>query len=243
MNQEGNKSAARDSLRLLEGDAGPCPYLKDREAVQEFAPLTHLDGATYHRLMDRGFRRSGHAVFRPACRGCRECRPIRVPISRFSPSRSQRRVLRRNLDVRVQIDAPVCTEEKWRIFSDYLSFQHDGAMDGSFPAFRDFLYRSPTDTVEMTYHVGPRLVAAGIVDVCPDCLSSVYFYFDPAHAKRSLGVFGALREIEECRARGLSHWYAGYTVRQCRSMNYKENFRPHELLGTDGTWRPAGDKP
>ncbi len=201
-------------------------------------PLSRLDGAVYQVLMDAGFRRSGQAVYRPSCGQCRECVPLRVPVTQFSPSRSQRRAERRNADIVVQIDSPACTEEKWRIYADYLKYQHDGAMDGSFNAFEEFLYNSPTDTLEMTYRLERQIVAVGIVDVCPDCLSSVYFYFDPACARRSLGVFGALCEIQECRRRGLAYWYAGFYVRQCPGMNYKAQFRPYELLGADGIWHP-----
>jgi arginyl-tRNA--protein-N-Asp/Glu arginylyltransferase len=67
----------------------------------------------------------------------------------------------------------------------------------------------------------------------------VYFYFDPAESWRSLGVFGALCEIEECRRRGLPYWYIGLYIRDCPKMNYKIDYRPCELLGSDGTWSAA----
>jgi arginine-tRNA-protein transferase len=187
--------------------------------------------------MDMGFRRSGLTIHRPACEGCRECVPIRVPVDRFQPSRSQRRVLRRNTDVRVEIDRPVCNEQKWRIFRDYLKHQHDDTMSDDYIDFEAFLYASPTETLEMTFRLGDAIVAAGIVDVGSECLSSVYFYFDPAHSRRSLGVFGALCEIEECVRRGLPYWYIGFYIRDCRRMNYKADFRPNERLMLDGAWR------
>ena len=89
----------------------------------------------------------------------------------------------------------------------------------------------------MTYRVAGRLVGVGVLDLCPGAASSVYFYFDPAESRRSLGVFSALCEIEECRRRGLEHWYIGFHVAGCGKMEYKARFRPHELLGPDGIWR------
>ncbi|MBN2561110.1 MAG: arginyltransferase [Phycisphaerae bacterium] len=241
MDTPGNKPTSFPPLPLY--DCGPhtCPYLEGRQATERFTLVSHLDGAVYQGLMDMGFRRSGWMVYQPVCDGCRECIPLRVPVNAFSPSRSQRRVLRRNRDLRVEIDVPRCTEEKWRTYVDYLRHQHDGAMGEGFDDFKQFLYESPTDTIEMTYCSERRTIAVGILDVCPGCLSTVYFYFDPAEARRSLGTFGALREIEECRQRGLPYWYAGFYIRQCRRMNYKAGFRPHELLGPDGIWRPAAD--
>ncbi len=187
--------------------------------------------------MDMGFRRSGLTIHRPACDGCRECVPIRVPVHGFQPSRSQRRSIRRNADVRVDIDRPTCTEQKWRIFRNYLKYQHDDAMSDDYIDFEAFLYASPTETLEMTFRLGGAIIAIGIVDVGSECLSSVYFYFEPSHARRSLGVFGALCEIEECVRRGLPYWYIGYYIRNCRQMNYKADFRPNERLMPDGVWR------
>jgi arginine-tRNA-protein transferase len=78
----------------------------------------------------------------------------------------------------------------------------------------------------------------GICDVCNDSFSSVYFYHDPAEAKRGLGTFGALYEIEEARRMGIPHYYLGYWVDGCPTMHYKNAFRPNEVLHPDGVWRP-----
>jgi arginyl-tRNA--protein-N-Asp/Glu arginylyltransferase len=234
----GNKGAS--SLPLLRrSGAFLCPYLRDRMARSEALYASRIDPAAYQELMNMGFRRSGKLVYRPACERCRECVPIRVPVVQFRSSRSQRRVWRRNADLHVALGPPHPSDEKWRIYVEYLRHRHDGTMSEDRHDFEDFLYAAVTDTLEMVYRVDDRIVAVGIVDLCPTCLSSVYFYFDPAESRRGLGTFGALWEIEECRRRGLAYWYAGYYVQGCPSMNYKANFRPHELLGPDGIWRPA----
>lgn len=136
----------------------------------------------------------------------------------------------------MEIAPPEPTDEKWRIYAAYLKYQHDGAMSDLRKDFERFLYDSPTETLEMVYCVGHRIVGVGIVDVCPRCLSSVYFYFDPNEARRSLGVYSILREIQACRQRDLRYWYAGYYVRDCSRMSYKADFHPHELLRPDGQW-------
>lgn len=233
----GTARATLPAFPLYRGGPHSCSYLPGRTATDLFTIARRVEGAEYQAMMDQGFRRSGRVIYRPECRGCRECVPIRVPVAAFRASRSQRRVQRRNADVGVEIGPPRCTDEKYRLFVDYLRFQHDGAMGEDRGEFERFLYDSPTDTLEMTYRIGNRLGAVGIVDATPACLSSVYFYFAPQEARRSLGVFGALQEIEECRVRGLPYWYVGYYVRESAKMNYKAAFGPHELLGPDGVWR------
>jgi len=213
-----------------------CPYLADRTAATEGFAIDALPPEFYRAFMDRGFRRSGTAVYRPVCPSCRECQPIRVPVKTFKPTRSMRRVLRRNADVRVAPGPPTPTEEKYRLYAAYLAGRHDGAMTGSLDEFQSFLYDSPTRTVEFCYHLGERLVGVSIADVCPDALSSVFMFFDPEQARRSLGTYSVLREIDYCRGMGLGYYYLGYYVAGARTMAYKARFGPSEVLADDHRW-------
>ena len=194
--------------------------------------------------MDAGFRRSGRFIYQPACAGCRECVPLRVPVEQFVPSKSQRRCARRNADLVVSIHKPQPSGEKYALYARYLDQWH-GKNDSDYDEFVSFLYDSPVDTLEFEYRDrrGNRLLAVGICDICPTSLSSVYFYFDPAESRRSLGTFGALREIAFAREGRTPYYYLGYWIRGCGSMSYKADFRPHEILCTDGVWRAANSSP
>ena len=224
-----------DALRYVSPEA-PCPYLPGRKSRSEAYLAEQLDGATYERLITRGFRRSGCIVYRPACRGCSECRQLRIPVAQFTPTRSMRRVWRRNLDLRVEVGGPVATAEKYILFERYLDAQHDETMARSYETFYDFLYDSPTTTREFSHYLGERLVGASIADVCPSGLSSVYMYFDPDHAGRSLGTFSILWEVEHCRREGLAYYYLGFYVAGSRTMAYKSRFRPNEVLVGPDCW-------
>lgn len=226
-------------LPLLHTPTHACSYLPDRVARLEVLLATPHDAGTYQALMDARFRRNGVMFYRPDCPDCRACIPIRVPVDRFAPSRSQRRALRRNRDVRVEIGPPRSSDDRFDLYRRYQAFQHDDHDDCDRDEFERFLCDTCIDTIEMSYHVHDRLIGVGIVDVCPDALSSVYFYFEPAEARRSLGVFSALCEIDECRRCNRAYWYIGYWVQGCAKMEYKSRYRPCELLAPDGVWRPA----
>lgn len=235
-----SESAGRDRpLPLLHTPTHTCSYLPDRVARLEVLLATPHDPGTYQALMDARFRRNGVMFYRPDCPDCRACVPIRVPVERFAPSRSQRRAWRRNRDVRVEIGRPRGGDDRFELYRRYQAFQHDEHDDCDRDEFERFLCDTCIDTIEMAYYLGERLIGVGIVDVCPDALSSVYFYFEPAEARRSLGVFSAMREIEECRRRNRAYWYIGYWVQGCAKMEYKSRYRPCELLGPDGVWRPG----
>jgi len=224
---------------LMRGDLHDCPYVPGRSALEEFFIANELHPELYHDLMDRYFRRSGTVLYRPVCPDCRECRPIRVPVADFVPSKSQRRVLRRNEDVQIRITRLRGTREKLSIYKDYLASQHNGRSDTAREDFARFLYTSCVDTVELEYRVRGRLVAGSIVDACARSLSSVYAYFDPAFSSRSLGTFSALQEIRLCSQMNIPYYYIGFYVADCPSMRYKARFKPHEIMTPGCEWSPA----
>jgi leucyl-tRNA---protein transferase len=225
---------------LVEGEAHPCPYLPGRQAREEFFEVDDLPPELYHDFMDHGFRRSGFLFYRPICGLCRECRPIRVVASEFNPTKSQKRVWRKNSDLDVRIGRPRFSGEKYKIYSDYLRIQHNRSQCDSASQIGESLYSSAVETLEFEYRLRGRLVAASIADLCSRSLSSVYVYFDPEFADRSLGTFSAIREIIFCREHEIPYYYLGFLVADCPSMSYKSKFKPHELLDSSLEWvRPT----
>jgi arginine-tRNA-protein transferase len=217
----------------------PCSYLPDRIARSRGFLASRISPEIYHQFMDAGFRRSGTLVYQPICRGCRACLQIRVPVDRFAPSKSQRRCLRRNDDVVVAVAEPVPSDEKYDLYQRYQAQWHGKPEGDDRTSFESFLYESPVQTLEFCYRnaAADNLLAVGICDLSSQSLSSVYLYHDPAHARRGLGHFGALYEIAWARAAGLPHYYLGYWVKGCGSMEYKSSYRPCEVLHPDGQWR------
>ena len=236
MSEASDKSSAGLQLRVFRNEPHACPYLPGRTATEIFFAAEQLDDALYEVLMNHRFRRSGQIVYQPNCDGCQACVPIRVPVAEFRPSRSQRRVWTRNADLRVEIGPPTCDGQRVELLNRYEAAVHQRPGSKSRAEYEASFGWSPLTTIEMSYWLAERLVGVGIVDVTPQTLSSVYFFYEPELSRRSLGVFSALREIEECRRRGLAYWYIGFHVLGCAKMTYKEAFRPHELL-MDGVWR------
>lgn len=227
--------AAYDTLRNVTPEAA-CPYLPGKMSRNEVYNADELDGAFYESLMSRGFRRSGRIVFRPRCRGCAECRQLRILVDEFIPSRSMRRVLRRNADIRVATAEAAPTAEKFALYQRYLDAQHDDTMSRSYDSFQGFLYDSPMDTFEFQYFLGERLVGVSVVDRCPHGLSSVYMYFDPGCKERSLGTLSVLSEIRYCQEEAFTYYYLGFYVAQSKTMTYKARFRPNQILAGGDHW-------
>jgi len=233
-------SSALAQARPRPGESVACPYLPGRRARRVSVRVPPSAGL-YHAFMDLNFRRFGPLFYRPECEGCSECRALRVRVPEFSASRSQRRCLVRNRDVKVHVGLPEATKEKHDLYRRYLLARHDGQMDGSASEFQELLDESCVHTVEFVYRLGERVVAVGIVDREPLAWSAVYCYYDPSLLERSLGVFNILTLIDRCREGGVPHLYLGYYVRGCRTMSYKARYRPCEVLGDSGHFVPLAD--
>ena len=147
---------AREALDFVSAET-PCPYLPDRLQRSEAYVASELDPGQYEHLMARGFRRSGRIVYRPRCRGCDACVPLRVLVERFRPTASMKRVWRRNREQRVEVGTPQVSAEKFDLFVRYLDYQHDDSMPRTFETFTEFLYVSPLETLEFSYYLGKRL--------------------------------------------------------------------------------------
>ena len=226
-----------DSLALEPSEPAPCPYLLGRESRLVLLRPRQFTPGLYHLFLDLNFRRLGEGVYRPQCGACRECRQLRVRVAAFRPTRAQRRCRKRNADVDAKIALPEPTPEKHEVYRRYLEARHDGMMTGSWDEFQGFLHDTPSFTREVVYRVGGRLLGAGIVDIAPEAMSAVYFYFDPDLAHRSPGTFNVLWLVEECRRRRIPWLYLGYFVAGSPTMAYKAAFRPHQILGDGGAWR------
>ncbi|MQL77778.1 hypothetical protein Taro_010199 [Colocasia esculenta] len=85
------------------------------------------------------------------------------------------------------------------------------------------------------YRIDGKLVAVGVVDILPRCLSSKYLFWDPELAFLSLGKYSALKEIDWVKQTAvnwpsLQYYYLGYYIHSCSKMRYKAAYCPSELL-------------
>ena len=225
----------RSRIQLYQTNNGPCPY-RDTGIWQNLSFHTEsISARAYQNLMDQGFRRSGCSIYHPACPGCQRCIPLRINANQFTPSKSQRRTLRKNLDLQVQVQPLRFEQEHFQLYQRYQESWHHSQVEPE--DYYEFLIRSPMETEIMCYRLHGELLGLGWVDRAENALSSVYFAFNPDHANRRLGVFSVLAELNYCQQLGLSWLYMGYWVEDSEKMRYKADYRPAEVL-IDQEWLP-----
>ncbi len=68
-------------------------------------------------------------LYRPSCAECSACISARIRVADFAPSRTQKRVLKRNARLRRNATSPWATEDQYALFRRYLDTRHaDGGM-------------------------------------------------------------------------------------------------------------------
>ncbi|UCD35565.1 MAG: arginyltransferase [Nitrospiraceae bacterium] len=239
---------ARAGLKTVFQENAVCPYFHDGRVstVEYLVPVPH-DIRRFHRFLAAGYRRIGRVFYRNICEGCSDCIPLRIETGRFLPGKSQRRTLRRNRDIVVQVrrGAPV-TADHVLLYDSYMKSKHHEGRDETPDNALKVLFAIHTGypcTIEMDYYLDGKLIGVGIVDEGRDALSSNYFYYDTAFLDRRPGIFSILQEIELARSLGKKYHYLGFSIEHNPKMAYKIQFRPNQFF-RNGHWREfTTDKP
>ena len=227
-----------------------CPYLDGRMERKLF---TALQGEHAQKLNDalskQGFRRSQNVLYRPSCAECSACISARIRVADFVPSRTQKRVTRRNAMLARTATSPWATEDQFELFRSYLDMRHaDGGMaDMDIFEFAAMIEETPVRSRVIEYsrpagdgESGRRIAAVCLTDLLDDGLSMVYSFYDPALMGASLGTYVVLDHIAIAREAGLPYVYLGYWVPGSRKMGYKAKFAALEIF-KGGRWQDIGD--
>lgn len=146
------------------------------------------------------------------------------------------------------------TKDKYELFQNYQQTVHkEKPSEISESGFKRFLCESPlqrrTEQVDgktqqlgsyhQCYRLDSRLIAMGVLDLLPHCVSGVYFLYHSDFEKWSFGKLSALREATLALEGGYQYYYMGYYIHSCAKMRYKGEYRPQYVLDPESlTWDP-----
>lgn len=226
-------------LNLYATHKHSCSYLPEEEASTIFVdPNYPVDAFVYSRLSEIGFRRSGEHIYRPHCDQCQACIPLRLPVAAFQPNRRQQRCWNKNQDLEIHITEDIGSGEHYALYENYIRHRHsDGDM---YPPSREqydsFLSAQWDVTHYVEFRQGHRLLSLAVTDVLDHAVSAIYTFFDPLEAKRSLGIYSVLFQIELAKKLDLPYVYLGYWIQNSPKMAYKSQYQPYELF-LAGEWQ------
>ncbi|CAD5117517.1 DgyrCDS6284 [Dimorphilus gyrociliatus] len=146
-------------------------------------------------------------------------------------------------------------EKSYEIYFKYQTTIHnDPPSKPSRSQFTRFLINSPLKpevsgevtygSFHQQYWLDDRLIAVGVIDILPKCVSSVYLFYDPEFNFLTLGTYSALREISfvrelHAKASNIEFYYMGFYIHSCPKMRYKGQYHPSYLLCPESySWHP-----
>ena len=220
-----------------------CPYLDNKIERKLFTSLNGPDALVLNNaLSQQGFRRSQNVLYRPSCSECSSCLSARIPVSNFTVSKSQKRVIKRNSALIREKKTPMATDEQYTLFQKYVSFRHSKGGMATMDAmeFSSMIEETSVDTILCEYSFKKNngdivLAAVSLTDVLNDGLSMVYSFYDPDLSYLSLGKYMILDHVNLVKELALSYLYLGYWVKGSSKMDYKAQYKPLEVF-KNGQW-------
>lgn len=164
--------------------------------------------------------------------------PLRVALAKFSLSKSQKRIVKRNSDLTLHIRPALIDEQKEELFQRHkVRFKEHIP-----PSLHTFLSPQPAhipcETQELCLFKDKQLLAVTFLDIGESATSGVYSIFEPAEAKRSLGIYLILCSIDHSLKLNKRYYYPGYAYQASSHYDYKKNFSGLEFYDWQGQWLP-----
>ena len=197
------------------------------------------------KLLANGWRHFGTHFFRYSLGfyefDIRRVIPLRIRLANFSSSKSQRRVLRKNADLRTEVRPVEITTETEELFERHKLRFKNGTPDSIYDFLSQDAANTPGEAMQISVYKDETLLASSFFDVGDTALSGVYAIFDPGKHRRSLGIFTMLKEIEFAIESGKEFYYQGYCYEGESFYDYKKRFAGTERFNWDGNWESFTD--
>jgi arginine-tRNA-protein transferase len=146
------------------------------------------------------------------------------------------------------------TVEKYRLFHNFQKNVHkEKEHEISESGFKRFLCQSPLQrtsrqvdgktqllgSYHQCYRLDGRLIAMGVLDLLPHCVSGVYSLYHSDFEQWQFGKLTALQEISLALEGRYEYYYMGYYIHSCTKMKYKGDYKPQYVLDPESyEWHP-----
>lgn len=204
----------------------------------------HADAVTAEQLdflLAEGWRHFGTHFFRYSLNMHEDeivrVTPLRIRLAEFQLSRSQRRILKRNGDLKVKFAPIAITDEVESLFNSHKTRFDFGVPDSIYDFLSPDGANYPTRGYQITARdAEERLLAVSFFDIGEISTSAIYGCFEPSETSRSLGIFTMLKVIEYSISLDKRYYYHGYAYDSESFYDYKKRFSGLEQFDWQGNW-------
>jgi arginine-tRNA-protein transferase len=167
----------------------------------------------------------------------------RYKISEFKFTKSLRRVLKKNADLKTVIRPLSVTLEKSDLFDTHHRVQlGEPPHKTLFDIYRHVSDETP-NIMELCVFKDDKLIACSIFESAANAMFSNLAFWDLSEAKRCLGTLTFLLEVEYALSKGMQYCYFGMFYAQNPNYYYKARFGGFELYDWDNDCWVAFGRP
>ena len=212
----------------------------DFEYINQAFEADKVTTAQLDTLLANGWRHFGTYFFRynlgMVGDDIRLVTPLRIRLSEFSFSKSQRRVLRDNADLKIRVEPLRVDAEAEELFHRHKQRFENHQPISLYEFVSGDAESSPCETKQIRVFDKDKLVAVSYFDAGGRACSGVYGIFEPRESKRGLGIFTMLKEIEYTIDNDKEFYYQGYAYEGESFYDYKKRFRGSEVFDWKRSW-------
>ena len=210
-----------------------CSYVDNKKERKIFTIMDNPNNADeYESLIKFGFRRSHNILYNQVCDSCNLCKSIRINCVNFNPSKSQKRVIKKNYGIYEKKLKARPSLKQFELFKKYLKFKHDKSEmnEMNYYDYKKMMEAPGIETEIYEYYYEKKLVACVISDFLDDSISMVYSFYSEEILKNSIGKYMILDHLELAKNLNKNYVYLGYWVEGCNKMDYKSKFNSSQVL-------------
>lgn len=213
---------------------------EDFSVISEEFHASQVNSAQLDVLLAKSWRHFGQHFFRYNYGffedEIRYVMPLRIKLSDFSLTKSQRKILRKNTDLQTLVRPIQITQETENLFEIHRTRFKSGIPDSVFDFVDTEAADVPCKALECAVYKDNNLLAVSFFDVSENAISSIYGMFDPQESSRSLGIFTLLKETEFAVAKGKTFHYLGYAYEGNSFYDYKKRFLGLQVFDWKENW-------
>lgn len=155
--------------------------------------------------------------------------PTRYRLKDFKFTKSLRRLLKKNSDLKTIIRPLRITPEKSALYDAYHKERHDNETNGSLLRSYNYIKHFPTDLKEVCIFKDRKLVACSIFEIGNYAAYGRSACWDLNEKSRGLGILTVLLEVQYAMKLELEHYYLGHLCVHNPNYHYKTRFGGLEL--------------
>jgi len=218
-----------------------CPYIKNKKFTSENVFVESVSAEDLCTLLQKGYRHFGKYFFRPICKNCHRCIPLRIPVEGYKISKSAKKLINQNKEIQITLNEPAPDRESFNLYCRHKE-KFDRPVQEQYADYIRSFFAPLAFNKQITMTYKDKIICISHIDITKELISAVYCYYDTSMDKASLGTYAIIQELIIAKQLGVPYLYLGYYIEESPHMRYKKRFRPNQALIKEGNWIDFIDK-